>query len=271
MKILDLIQLQKILPPRAREASKSDFGHVLITGGDYGMAGAVRMAGEAAARVGAGLTSIATRPEHISAIVSARPELMCHPIQQAQDLKKLLARATVVVLGPGLGQSSWSQELFHYVIANASQPKVIDADGLNLLAKQPQKREDWILTPHPGEAARLLNSTAEAIQKNRNTAVQQLQNKFGGIVVLKGAGTLIAGSESLSICKSGNPGMASGGMGDVLSGVMGGLLAQHLNLLQAAELGVSLHATAADLAAKEKGERGLLALDLMEYLRKLVN
>ncbi len=270
-KPLELAALQKFLPPRARAANKGDFGHVLIIGGDYGMAGAVRMAGEAAARIGAGLVSIATRPEHSNAITAARPELMCHGIHKSIDIKNLLARATVIILGPGLGRSAWSQELFHYVIATAKQPKVIDADGLNLLAQQPQHSEDWILTPHPGEAARLLACSVAEIQNDRLAAAHKLQTKYGGVIALKGAGTIVLGAtETAGICHAGNPGMASGGMGDVLSGVIGGLLAQGLTLQQATEMGVCVHANAGDLAAKD-GERGLLALDLMPYLRELVN
>lgn len=269
-KELKLPLLQQLLPARSKDAHKGNFGHVLIVGGDYGMAGAIRMAGEAAARVGAGLVSIATRSNHVSVVSTMRPELMCHGIDTAQDLKKLLARASVIVLGPGLGQSNWSQELFHYAL-QTEQPKLLDADALNLLSKQPQQRQDWILTPHIGEAARLLKISPEEIQRDRLVSVQKLQDRFGGVVVLKGAGTLVqSGQGQPSICRAGNPGMASGGMGDVLSGVIGGLLAQKLELQQAAELGVCLHAHAGDIAARE-GERGLLALDLMPYLRKLVN
>lgn len=267
---LQLTTLQQLLKPRARTASKTDFGHVLVIGGDRGMAGAVRMAGEATARVGAGLVSIATRPEHITVISSTRPELMAHGVKTAKELSPLLKRATVLVLGPGLGQSTWSQQLFKKVLS-APQPKVVDADALNLLAKKPVLRSDWILTPHPGEAARLLKSTPEKIQQDRITAALQLQKKYGGVIVLKGADTIVVGNDHKpKICNAGNPGMASGGMGDVLTGIIAGLIAQGLPLQLAAELSVCLHAAAGDLAAKE-GERGLLALDLMPYLRKLVN
>jgi hydroxyethylthiazole kinase-like uncharacterized protein yjeF len=269
LKKLTITSLKRLLTPRSRTAHKGDFGHVLVVGGDYGMAGAVRMAGEAALRVGAGLVSVATRPQHIDIVSNMRPELMCHGIRTTNDLKKLLARATVIALGPGLGQSTWSKKLFHYLL-KSPQAKVIDADALNLLALHPQKNNNWILTPHVGEAARLLNCTSKEIQTDRLAAAKQLQKKYGGVIVLKGAGTLIITDKTASICKAGNPGMASGGMGDVLTGVIAGLVAQKINLQHAAELGVYLHATAGDLAAKE-GERGLLASDLMPYLRKLVN
>jgi hydroxyethylthiazole kinase-like uncharacterized protein yjeF len=269
-KTLSLKTLQKLLPPRPKDAHKGLYGHVLIIGGDYGMAGAVRLAGEAALRVGAGLVSVATRPEHVSVVSSAWPELMCHGVTSTVNLKPLLKRATVLVVGPGLGQSDWSQKLLAAALA-APQAKIIDADALNLLAKKPYKNDNWILTPHVGEAARLLSCTTASIQKDRINAVKTLQNKFGGVCILKGAGSLIAAKNSISICKAGNPGMASGGMGDVLSGVIGGLLAQSLSLQQAAELGVCLHAHAGDLAAKKFGERGLLASNLIMFLQKLVN
>lgn len=270
MKTLNLTDLQTQLPPRPRTASKGDFGHVLVIGGDYGMAGAVRMCGEAAARVGAGLTTVATRAPHINIVSSMRPELMCYGVHDATLLEKLLQRATVIALGPGLGQSDWSQQLFATALA-ATQPKIIDADGLNLLSKQPHKNDHWILTPHVGEAARLLNCSTHDIQNDREKAALKLQQQYGGIVVLKGHGTLIVGpSQKISICNAGNPGMATGGMGDVLTGVIAGLVAQQIDLLSAAELGVCLHAAAGDLAA-QAGERGMLALDLMPYLRQLVN
>lgn len=262
--------LKQLLSLRARDANKSDFGHVLIVGGDYGMAGAARMAGEAAARVGAGLVSVATRPEHIAIVSGQRPELMGHGIKKIKDLDNALKRATVIALGPGLGQSIWSQKLFKKILASKS-PKIVDADGLNLLAKKPVHRADWILTPHPGEAARLLKTTTATIQADRFTAAMKLQKKFGGVIVLKGADTIVVNEDGkITTCTLGNPGMASGGMGDVLTGVISGLLAQGLGLSKAAELGVFIHASAGDQAAKD-GERGMLALDLMPHLRRLVN
>ncbi|CAN5294215.1 NAD(P)H-hydrate dehydratase [soil metagenome] len=259
-----------IQQPRNRNAHKGDFGHVLVIGGDYGMAGAVRMAAEAAARVGAGLVSIATRPEHIMPIIAARPELMCHGINGAEDLDKLLKKATVVVVGPGLGMQRWWGDDILTTLINSALPLIVDADALNLLALRPKQRENWILTPHPGEAARLLQCKTDEIQQDRISAVKTLQQQFGGIAVLKGAGTLIRGADTTWLCDAGNPGMATGGMGDVLAGVIGGLLAQSLTLEVAATTGVYIHAKAADLAAAQ-GERGMLALDLMPHLRRLVN
>ncbi len=263
-------EFRERLTPRPQEAHKGLFGHVLIVGGHRGLTGAARLAGEAALRVGAGLVSVATQAESVTAIVSGRPEIMAHAIKTNSDLLPLIKKATVIVLGPGLGQTRWSQQLFTSLL-KAPQTKVLDADALNLLAKKPYQSADWILTPHPGEAARLLESSVKTIQTNRIKAVKALQKRYGGVVVLKGAGSLVCTHDSLRICLAGNPGMASGGMGDVLSGVIGGLLAQQFTLQQAAECGVYVHATAGDQAAVLKGERGLLASDLMPYLHQLVN
>lgn len=264
---------QQQLPKRAAVSQKSDFGHVLVVGGHTGMAGAVRMAAEAAARVGAGLTSVATLPEHVGLVLSGRPELMVKGVSSnSAELKPLLDKATVVVLGPGLGQAAWSQALLQAVL-KSELPIVLDADGLNLLAASSKKlsRCNWILTPHPGEAARLLKTTVAAIQADRVKAAQAIVAEYGGICVLKGAGTLVASSNSLAMNTTGNPGMASGGMGDVLAGVIGGLVAQGLSLTRAAEVGVCLHGAAGDLAAAAGGMRGLLASDLFPFLRQLVN
>ena len=258
------------LPHRLRNANKGNYGHVLIIGGDYGFPGAVHMAAEAALRVGAGLVSVATRPEHIAVISATRPEIMCHAIHEAHDLTKLLERATVIIIGPGIGRSTWSEQLFKTAIA-VDKPMLIDADGLFWLGDYHLSNQNWVLTPHPGEAANLLNTTINAIQSDRLAAATLLQQQFGGVAVLKGSGTIICDNKNLpTVCPYGNPGMASGGMGDVLSGVIGGLLAQNLVPEIAAKVGVLIHALAGDFAAKE-GERGLLASDLMPYLHKLVN
>lgn len=258
------------LPRRKRCAHKGNNGHVLIIGGDKGYSGAARLAGEAALRVGAGLVSVATRAEHAGLMNLNRPELMCQGVENTEQLLPLLAKATVIVLGPGLGQSDWSKELFRAVI-DAAKPMAIDADGLNLLAASPSYSDNRVLTPHPGEAARLLDCSTAEIQQDRFAAAVAIQAKYGGVAIVKGAGTVIASEHELAVANTGNPGMASGGMGDVLAGVIGGLLAQGLPLQQAAQQGVYIHGLAADKAALQGGERGLLAADLMSYLRILVN
>ena len=272
VQVLDEAYLSSCLPERPRAAHKGDFGHVLVIGGDYGMGGAIRLAAEAALRVGAGLVTVATRPEHVNIVSGGRPELMCHQVQQASDLDRMLNRATVVVLGPGLGTSDWAQAIFNRIL-EAPQPKVMDADALNLLSQSPQQSDNWVLTPHPGEACRLLDVPCSEVQDNRYQALELLQERYGGVVLLKGAGTLICSPEQdISICAAGNPGMASGGMGDILSGMIGGLLAQKLSLFEATNAGVLAHARAADEAViAGGGERGLLATDLLAHVRGLIN
>jgi len=259
------------LPPRPRDSHKGRYGHVLAIGGDLGAGGAVRMCGEAAARVGAGLVSIATREANVGPVLGGRPELMPHGVHVPRNLEALLARASVLAIGPGLGQDDWGQGLW-YAGLDAGKPTVLDADGLNLLAGGRRALpERVVLTPHPGEAGRLLETTTAEVQADRFAAVRKLAQKFSAVVVLKGAGSLIADANGrTAVCPWGNPGMASGGMGDVLTGVIAGLLAQGLGTWEAACLGVGLHARAGDLAARA-GERGLLASDLFPYLRALVN
>lgn len=259
------------LRPRPRDLYKNEAGHVLLIGGDLGYTGAIRLAAEGALRVGAGLVSVATRPEHAQTLNIIYPEIMCHGVANAADLKPLLEKAKVVVIGPGLGQSDWAKSILVEVLKH-DLPLVIDADGLNVLARHPGKHENWILTPHAGEAARLLQQSTEDVVADRLKAVQELQKKYGGVCVLKGAGTLVQTANLIAgLCPYGNPGMASGGMGDVLGGVIGGLVGQGLSLDIAAKLGVCVHALAGDEAAKAGGERGTIASDLMPYLRKLVN
>ncbi len=265
-----LPRLTRGLPRRPRYAHKGDFGHVLVVGGAEGYGGAARLAAEAAARVGAGLVSVATHPANAPLLNLGCPELMCHGVRNTEALAPLLQNATVVVLGPGLRLSDWAYSLWEQVL-KSNLPIVLDADGLNFLSGHSVHRNNWVLTPHPGEAARLLGMTSTDIQRNRYAAIRELQDTCGGTVVLKGSGTLILGRDGIpSVCTGGNPGMASGGMGDVLSGVIAGLIAQDLNLDDAAEWGVRLHAAAGDTAA-EAGERGLMARDLMNPLRHWVN
>jgi NAD(P)H-hydrate epimerase len=257
--------------PRRRTAHKGDFGHVLVVGGDCGFSGAALMAGAAAARTGAGLVSLATRPEHAPLLNMTRPELMCHGVQTADRLWPLLKRASVIAIGPGIGSSHWAMSLMN-VVLESGLPLVVDADALNLLALDPQRRQQWILTPHPGEAARLLHTPVAEIQRDRFSSVQSLQQRYGGTAVLKGAGSLVYAESGnpVNICTDGNPGMASGGMGDVLTGIIAAFVAQGFPLEEAATLGVCLHAAAADRAAGS-GERGLLATDLIAEIRALVN
>lgn len=260
-----------LLPPRARIAHKGHHGHVLVVGGDLGMAGAVCLAGEAAGRSGAGLVTIATHPSHATAVNAARPELMCHAVPHANALFALMSKASVLAIGPGLGRQEWGRKLFGAVL-DSTLPMVVDADALNWLAQEPLRRNHWILTPHPGEAARLLNVSASEVQADRWQAVRELHKRYGGVVILKGAGTLLCnGLDPVGLCDTGNPGMAVGGMGDVLTGVIAGLMAQGLNPWAASLAGVYLHGRAGDIVAAQEGERGMMAGDLMGPLHQLVN
>lgn len=269
--LLEWDDIKPWLPRRRRDAHKGDFGHVLIIGGDYGMGGAVRMAAEATMRVGSGLVTVATRPEHVSVVSGMRPEVMCVRCTTGEELEALIERATTIVIGPGLGKGDWSKQLLDTVL-QSDLPKVLDADALNLLSQAPIARNDWVLTPHPGEASRLLQCGTGDVQSDRFEAASELQHRYDGVIVLKGSGSIIQSTARIPyVCSAGNPGMATGGMGDILSGIIGGLIAQGLSLEQAAEAGVYIHAKAADLAADEKGERGLLATDILSYLSTLVN
>lgn len=275
--------LKTLLAPRARDSHKGDYGHVLVIGGDHGMGGAALMAADAAARSGAGLTSVATQPEHVSAFLAHRPELMVRGITTGGELTELLNRASVLIIGPGLGQSAWSLDCLTQALRHAARQAatvVLDADALNWLSKENSLylkglEGKCILTPHAGEAARLLGIGRKVVEGDRPAAVLALQAKFGGAVILKGPGTLICYPQGnrtqVATCAHGNPGMASGGMGDVLSGVLGALLAQHFPLADSVRLGVCVHSKAADLAAAADGERGLLATDLLPHIRHLLN
>jgi NAD(P)H-hydrate epimerase len=259
------------LAPRHANAHKGEHGHVLCVGGESGMGGAVRLCAEAALRAGAGLASVATRSEGVAALVAARPEAMTHAVEDADALRVLIARAGVLAVGPGLGQGDWGRDLFEAAI-ESGKPLILDADGIGLLAKHPRPLPQAILTPHPGEAARLLGMRNDEVQADRYAAVESLAESFQCVVVLKGAGTLVAApGETTAVIAAGNPGMATGGMGDVLTGVIAALHAQGLPRVQAAVHGALLHGAAGDAAARIDGERGLLPSDLFAHLRRLAN
>ena len=264
-----LLQIDECLleiPERDKDAPKTAFGHVLVVGGEYGMGGAVIMAAEAAFRSGAGLVSVATRNRHALALLLRQPEIMAHGVSCDAELDPLIERATHVVLGPGLGKSEWSRWLFAKLVSSGKKG-VIDADALNILSESPRDCHDWVLTPHAGEATRLLNGDQDM---NRFSTLTRLHKKFGGVIVLKGSGSLITDGETTTVCPYGNPGMAVAGMGDVLSGVVGGLLAQGMSLFKAAQTAVVLHARAGDQVALNAGARGLMATDLIPEVRKLI-
>ena len=267
---IDASQLANWLPPRRPTSHKGDHGKLVIIGGDHGTAGAVRMAGEAALRAGAGLVRVLTRQENIGPIITARPELMVHELTP-QSLEESLEWADVVVIGPGLGQQAWGKQALRKV-ESCRKPMLWDADALNILAINPDKRHNRVLTPHPGEAARLLNCSVAEIESDRLLSAQRLVKRYGGVAVLKGAGTVIADeAHGFALVDAGNAGMATGGMGDVLSGIIGALLGQHLTPYDAACAGCVAHGAAADVLAARSGTRGMLATDLFFTLQRVVN
>lgn len=259
------------LAPRSPAAHKGRHGHVLVIGGNRGMPGAAILAAQAALRAGAGLVTVATRSGHCPAVVAAQPEAMVCTVEHADDLDAALAAASVVAIGPGLGQDDWAAALLERTLGSGL-PAVVDADALNFLATRPAwPLPQAILTPHPGEAARMLGCSTEQVQQDRYAAVSKLAATTGAVVVLKGQGSLIAHGDGLpTLCAAGNPGMAVGGMGDVLTGVIASLLAQGQDAVSAAQLGVLAHALAGDRAA-ESGQRGLLPSDVINTLRAVLN
>lgn len=258
------------LPSRKKNTHKGNYGHVLVIGGGPGMPGAIFLAAKAALRTGAGAVSIATWPDYAAGALSLLPEATVWGIESPKDLLPLLAKATVCVIGPGLGESEWSKALFLEAITS-QLPMVIDASALRLLAEYPQMDDNWILTPHPGEAASLLACSSKSIQMDRCLSAVAIQQQYGGVVVLKGTGTVIQTIEKDAwICPKGNPGMASAGMGDVLSGVIAGFCAQGYSLSEAAKLGVWVHAFAGDTMAQQQGEIGLLASDLLDIIPQII-
>lgn len=272
LELLSDADIARALPPRARAAHKGNFGRVLIIGAGPGMPGAVRLAGEACLRGGAGLVTTATAAENVAAIAGARPELICIAAHSPADIGAPLSSATVVAIGPGLGVDAWARALFAAALGSGKS-LVIDADALTLLAAVGGRAPAGsILTPHPGEAARLLGTTTSQIQADRCAALQALVSKSGATVVLKGAGTLIGAPDKVpALCSGGNPGMAAPGMGDVLTGLIAGILAQCADPWLAARAGVQAHARAGDELARHCGARGLLALELAAGLPRWLN
>lgn len=269
-RLIDPSELAASFPHRSPDAHKVSVGQVLIVGGNRTMQGAALMAAFAAYRSGAGLVSIATTKESESFQVQSSPEIRSFDVSDTDDLSPLLEKTGVVGIGPGLGQDAWAGQVWE-IVSKIDRKLVVDADALNLLAENPVRRADWILTPHPGEAARLLRTSTKEIQSNRLEAASQITKRYGGVCVLKGAGTLIVSEQQSWLCNRGNPGMATGGMGDVLTGVICALLGQGMELIEAAKTGVWLHAAAGDQTAGNSGMLGTMAMDLMPQLRLLIN
>ena len=275
--LLEVQALKAMIKPRFESAHKGVTGFLATIGGAHGMMGAILMTGKAAYKIGCGRVRVMTTSTHASLIPLYCPELLTEGISespnayQAGDLLLAPHKYTAVAIGPGLGQTKWSARLFQEAM-QSTLPMVIDADGLTLLANNPIYHNNWVLTPHPGEAATLLNCSTSEVQANRFAAAKKITQKYGGVCVLKGSGTLICCSnELISVCPSGNAGQAVAGMGDVLTGFIAGLLAQGYACFNAAALAVWIHGNAADCLAKQNGKIGMMATDLFDYAQKIHN
>ena len=281
-RLLGPADLVAAVPPRAADSHKGTYGHVLVIAGARGKSGAAVLAARGAMRAGAGLTTLAAPVEALGGVVAAAPELMTAPLEgkngawafspaDPSALLRALDGKTAVVYGPGIGTTPATRSLTQWLLESCPAPLVIDADGLNCLAGQigwlAGRSGPTVLTPHPGEMARLLGVPAADVQNDRVGAARRLAPTQGVVVVLKGARTVVAapGGE-VSINPTGNPGMASGGMGDVLSGIIGALLGQRVPPAEAAAAASLWHGGAADRVASRRGEAGLLASDVIEEL-----
>lgn len=271
---LGLSSCKSLLPLRPRAAHKGMYGHLLLLGGNSGMGGAIMLAAETALRSGAGKVSVVTRSEHVAPLLARCPEVMALGLDEPSQLTPLLEQATAIVVGPGLGRDDWARRLLELVL-QYDVPRILDADALNILAARPKwLGNKTVVTPHPAEAGRLLGCSAADVQNDRLLALNQLVERFGCAVVLKGVGSLVADAELErlpGLCPYGNPGMATAGMGDVLSGLIGALLAQGLSAGSAARYAVLLHALAGDRSEQQYGQLGMLASDLIEHIRYYLN
>lgn len=266
-KLVDDRILQAQLRPRLHNTSKKDFGNVVIIGGDVGMAGAVVMAARAAMRAGCGSVKVFTHAQHATQLVNEQPEIMYYGVTDSSDI--MLRGASVVVIGPGMGDTDWSENIWKAF----SFPGfvIVDATALRWMAKYPKKNLQCIITPHPGEAAYLLNSSSKAIQQDRYAAAREITDNYECTTLLKGAGSIVTAPKSeYYVLSNGNPGMATAGMGDVLSGVIAAMVANGHSLLDATILGAYIHAKAGDIAAANH-PKGLLATDLLDVIRKIIN
>jgi NAD(P)H-hydrate epimerase len=270
-----------MLPKRAPDSNKGTYGHILVVAGSRGMAGAAGLVGAAALRSGAGLVRVACPAEVQPTVASFEPSYMTYPLENDDQgmirfkparrvLSRLIERADVFVIGPGLGQSGEIRDLVHAVIEEVKIPTVLDADALNALAGQTQTLADLrrpvVLTPHPGEFARLTGRSIAEIQADRQGHAVALAQADHLVVVLKGTKTIVTDGRRIYVNNTGNPGMATGGAGDVLTGVIAALIGQKLDAFEAAQLGVHVHGLAGDIARDQSGEIGMIAGDIVDSL-----
>ncbi len=271
MKRIELKQsdLDVLKKNRPEDSHKGDYGHIAIFGGDAGHEGSIILCGHSALRSGAGKVTLGTRKDHARFIGISHPNLMVRSVEVVRDVESVIAESSVIVVGCGLGQSLWAKKILELCF-DSSRPLVVDADGLNLLAKNPIVRGDWILTPHPLEAARLLQTTVDDVQSRREDVARELAIRYGATVVLKGHQTIIADAQKMVVCPFGNPGMAVAGMGDVLSGMIATLWAEFDDAFLASSRGVLWHALSGDFAVTKHGQRSLIASDVIDSLAQVL-
>ncbi|MCL7750879.1 NAD(P)H-hydrate dehydratase [Guyparkeria hydrothermalis] len=267
---LDLLAGGVHLAPRSADGHKGRFGTVLVAAGNRGMPGAARLAAEAALRAGAGKVIVATHPDHAATLNIGRPELIVHGVDSAHDLLRLASMATSIVVGPGLGRDGWAMTVWR-ALRDCPLPLVVDADALRLLGPNSLRDRGAVITPHPGEAAMLLECDTAAINTDRLGAARSIAERLGCAVVLKGAGSVLADGDRLAVCQRGSAALATAGTGDVLAGLLGALLGMGLSRFAAMELAVCLHAEAGEVEAEAHGEWGMAASDLFGAIRDRLN
>ena len=269
--LINRSNLTGLIRERTEIAHKGTTGYAAVIGGAPGMMGAVLMAAKAAYRTGCGRVKVLSHAQHSATLALYCPELLALGCDENTHVTDRFSDFNALAIGPGLGQSNWSKQLFTQAM-QSDLPTVVDADGLNLLSNNKQKRDHWVLTPHPGEAATLLGCKIAEVQGNRLAAAMEIVNQYGGVCVLKGSGSLIASKQSpIHICRAGNAGQATAGMGDVLTGCIVGFIAQGYSPFDAACLGTWCHGAAADQVAERNGKIGMMATDLLLPIQQLHN
>ena len=262
---------QSLISESSIDTHKGTYGSTLLLGGDHPYGGAIILAAGMALRIGSGLVTVATHSDYVTAMLAHFPSVIVAGVNNRQDAENLCANKDIIICGPGLKDSSWSQQLTHLAIeiANKDQlPLILDAGSLLFLHNQTKLPQDLIITPHPGEAANLLDCEVNDIQNNRTHAAKKLQEKFGGIIVLKGKETLITDKDNMFRCMNGNPLLSSAGTGDVLTGFIGGLIAQGISPMEACKFAVAAHGDAVDQLKREDPlkNRGITASDLISLI-----
>lgn len=280
MSAIETVTTLPTLPPRALDSNKGNFGRVLVVAGSRGMSGAALLCASAALRAGAGLVKVAVPAEILPIVAAGNPCITTAPLPQDAEgriahaalemLTNLCEAQDVVAVGPGLGQSPELTALMIELADKIARPMILDADGLNAfvghLDKLRAAEASRIVTPHPGEFARLLQTDTKTVQGQRQARAVEFARKQNLIVVLKGRATIVTDGRRVYANTTGNPGMATGGTGDVLTGIIAALVGQHLPPFEAAQLGVYLHGLAGDLARDQIGDVSLIATDLLDFL-----